>query len=139
MLFPFIASTIECEATALQHALLIAVSCGFERVKFESDCQMTVNAVNNGYIYLNELESLLSTCRSLISSNASYNLAFVRRQANGVAHSLARAFVFQSSSNIFYVLPSCIFAIIFDEMSFCCLQKPTQPYFLNIYTTHQKL
>jgi ribonuclease HI len=74
MLFPFIASTIECEATALQHALLIAVSCGFERVKFESDCQMTVNAVNNGYIYLNELESLLSTCMSLISSNASYKL-----------------------------------------------------------------
>jgi hypothetical protein len=93
MLFPFIASTIECEDTALQHALLIVVYCGFERVKFESDCQMIVNVVNNGCIYLNELEFLLSTCRSLISSNASYNLAFIWRQANRVAHSLARAFV----------------------------------------------
>ncbi|MCI20914.1 hypothetical protein A2U01_0042077 [Trifolium medium] len=65
MVFPFIALAIECEATALPHALLIAVSCGFERVK------------------------------SLISSNASYNLAFVWRQVNRVIHSLARASVFQ--------------------------------------------
>jgi hypothetical protein len=124
MVFPFLASAIECEATTLQHALLIAVSCGFERVKFESDCQMIVIAVNNGYIYLNELEFLLSTCRSLISSNASYNLAFVRQQANRVVHSLATTSVVQSSPNIFMFL-QVIFSvlIIFDEMSFCCLKK----------------
>ncbi|CAJ2672933.1 unnamed protein product [Trifolium pratense] len=76
MVFSFIASTIKCEATVLQHALLIVVSCGFKRVKFESNCQTVVNAVTNGCIYLNELESLLSIYMSLISSNASYNLAF---------------------------------------------------------------
>jgi hypothetical protein len=53
MVFPFIALATECEATALHHALLIDVPCGFERVKFESDCQMIVNAVNNDCIYLN--------------------------------------------------------------------------------------
>jgi hypothetical protein len=59
MVFPLIVSSIECEATTLQHALLIAVSCGFERVKFESDCQKVVNVVTNRCVYKNELESLL--------------------------------------------------------------------------------
>jgi hypothetical protein len=41
IVFLFIASAIECEATvaALQHLLLIAVSCGLEHVKFEKGCQ----------------------------------------------------------------------------------------------------
>jgi hypothetical protein len=60
MVFPFIASTIECEVIALQHALLIVVYCCFERVKFKSDCQMVMNSIDNGCIYPNELESLLS-------------------------------------------------------------------------------
>jgi ribonuclease HI len=60
MVFPFLASAIECEATALQHALLIVVYCGFECVKFKSDCQMVMNSIDNGCIYPNELESLLS-------------------------------------------------------------------------------
>jgi hypothetical protein len=84
MVFPFLASAIECEAT----------TSAIERVKFENVYQMILNDVNNGCIYLNELESLLFMCRSLISSNASYNLAFIQRQANKLAHSLARVSVF---------------------------------------------
>jgi cobalamin biosynthesis Co2+ chelatase CbiK len=93
MVFPFLASAIECEATT-STCSLDSLILGFERLKFENDYQMILNAVNNGCIYLNELEPLLFMCRSLISSNASYNLAFIQRQANKLAHSLAKVSVF---------------------------------------------
>ncbi|KAK2439486.1 two-component response regulator ARR10 [Trifolium repens] len=47
MIFPFIVTPAECEATAMMHALKLALSNGFERVIFESDCQQVVNALHN--------------------------------------------------------------------------------------------
>jgi ribonuclease HI len=38
MIFPFVVTAAECEATAMMHALKLALSNGFERVIFESDC-----------------------------------------------------------------------------------------------------
>ncbi|MCI26639.1 hypothetical protein A2U01_0047836, partial [Trifolium medium] len=39
----------ECEATAMEHVLALALSSGFERVIFESDCQQVVNVLRNDY------------------------------------------------------------------------------------------
>jgi len=108
MTFPYVATAAECEATALQQAIQIALDKGFNRVAFETDCQVVANAVLNNNLYVNELGSLLSTCRTLLSSNASYTLAFIRRQANRVAHSLARASILHASPSIFYHPPYCL-------------------------------
>jgi len=75
----------ECEATTFEHALQIFVNCDYNRVNFESDCQIVVNTPINGGCYDNELDTLLCSCRSLISSNSGYNLSYVRRQANKIA------------------------------------------------------
>ncbi|GAU24354.1 hypothetical protein TSUD_49430 [Trifolium subterraneum] len=77
MVFPFEVTTTECEASALKHALLIDMAKGFERVIFESDCQTVVNATTNDYRYENELGTLLSTCKSVLSTNTNYKIAFV--------------------------------------------------------------
>ncbi|GAU20068.1 hypothetical protein TSUD_381600 [Trifolium subterraneum] len=117
MTFPFEVTAVECEATAMKLALALALSNGFERVLFESDCQQVVNALRNDYLYANELGTLLSTCNSLLISNVDYNVAYVRRQANRVAHNLARTSLFQSSPNVHhYFPPSCISSIILNEM-----------------------
>ncbi|GAU43282.1 hypothetical protein TSUD_36320 [Trifolium subterraneum] len=117
MTFPFEVIVAECEATAMKHALALALSNGFERVLFESDCQQVVNALRNDYLYANELGTLLSTCSSLLISNVNYNVAYVRRQTNRVAHNLVRASLFQSNSNVHhYFPPSCISSIILNEM-----------------------
>ncbi|PNX90900.1 ribonuclease H, partial [Trifolium pratense] len=50
-----IVTAAECEATAMKHALTLALSNGFERVIFENDCQQAVNALHNDYLYANEL------------------------------------------------------------------------------------
>ncbi|KAK2453306.1 two-component response regulator ARR10 [Trifolium repens] len=62
MIFPFVVTTAECEATAMKHALGLALSNGFERVIFESDCQHIVNTLHNDGLYANELATLLSSC-----------------------------------------------------------------------------
>ena len=104
MVFPSISTTAEGEATALQQALQIALDLGLNRVVFETDCQLVVNVVLSNSTYVNELGSLLSNCRAMLFSNASYALAYVRRQANRVAHNLARASMFHYflSSSILY-------------------------------------
>ncbi|GAU14575.1 hypothetical protein TSUD_96390 [Trifolium subterraneum] len=69
--FPHFAPVIECEASTLVVALQIAVESGYAQVNFESDCQIVVNAIINGDVYVNELSTIFTSCRSLISSNAS--------------------------------------------------------------------
>jgi hypothetical protein len=71
--FPFEIIVNECEVSTLKHALLVALSCGFERIIFETDSQIVVNLILNDYRYENELGTLLSTCKSLLSVNVSYN------------------------------------------------------------------
>ncbi|KAK2454436.1 hypothetical protein QL285_001995 [Trifolium repens] len=117
MIFPFVVTAAECEATAMMHALKLALSNDFERVIFESDCQQVVNALRNDCLYANELGILFSTCSSLLIFNAYYNITYVRRQTNRVAHNLARASLFQSSPSVHHFYPpGCISSIIFNEL-----------------------
>ena len=41
---------------------------------------------------------------------------FVRRQANGVAHALARDVALLASSDVYYDIPDCIESLIINEM-----------------------
>jgi len=102
MVFPLAATVVECEVTALQQVLQIALNLGLNRVVFESDCQLVVNAVLNNSSYMNELKSLLSNYIILLLSNVSYALAYIRRQTNIVAHNLARAFILHVTLSIFF-------------------------------------
>ncbi|MCH86393.1 replication protein A 70 kDa dna-binding subunit, partial [Trifolium medium] len=85
------------ESSTFLIAVQIALKSGYAQVNFESDSQYVVNAITNDDVYVNEPDTVLTNCKSLISSNASYNLAFIRREANRVAHNLARASILQSS------------------------------------------
>jgi len=116
MVFPSVTTAVECEATALQQALQIALELGLNRVVFESNCQLVVNAVLNNRSYMNELGSLLSNSRSLLLSYVSYAITYIRRQANIIAHNLARASILHASPSIFYYPPDCIHSYILDEM-----------------------
>jgi len=116
MVFSSISTAVEGEATALQQALQIALDLGLNRVVFETDCQLVVNDALSNSPYVNELGSLLFNCRALLFSNATYALAYVRRQANRVAHNLARASILHASPSIFNHPPYCIDSIIVDEI-----------------------
>jgi len=74
-----------------------------------------VSAVFGNSSYVNELGILLSNCRTLLLSNTNYALAYVKRQANRVAHNLTRASILHASPTIFYHSSFCIYSIILDE------------------------
>ncbi|PNY04309.1 60S ribosomal protein l23 [Trifolium pratense] len=94
--FQSLGTVPKCEATALLISLQMAATRGYESVSFDSDSQTIVNAVLYRSPNENELGSILAQCRAIFSTHVSFNLAFSRRQANRVAHSFARASIFQS-------------------------------------------
>lgn len=54
---------------------------------------------------MDELRNLLSNCRTLLISNASYDPAYIRRQANRIAHNLTRASRLHASRSAFFHPP----------------------------------
>lgn len=63
---------------------------GRENVEIESDSLLTVQAIVGGTDNYLEVGSMLQECRSLISNRPDISISFVKKQANKVAHLLAR-------------------------------------------------
>jgi len=82
MILPSISTATKGKVTILQQDLQIALNLGLDRVVFETDCQLVMNDVLSNSSYVNELQSLLSNCRALLFSNASYALTYVSGQVN---------------------------------------------------------
>ncbi|PNY06036.1 hypothetical protein L195_g002498, partial [Trifolium pratense] len=60
--FPHVAPAVECEVSALLVALQIAVKSGYAHINFESVCQTVVNGITNGDAYVNEVDTILTSC-----------------------------------------------------------------------------
>jgi hypothetical protein len=100
MIFLFVVTAAEYEATAMKHTIALVLSNSLERVIFESDYQYVMNVLRDDCLYTNELDTLHSTCNFLLTSNTNYNISYVRRQTNRVALNLVRASLFQSTLNV---------------------------------------
>jgi len=60
-------------------------------VIFESDSKIVIDAVNSELTPHNELGDIINRCKDLLASRNGYLVRHVRRQANKVAHTIARA------------------------------------------------
>jgi ribonuclease HI len=85
------ATVLEAESMGLLEAIKTATSNGLQRVWFEIDSRSLVNALNTSNTPLNEFWDLVFQCKNLLLNNPDFVVSFVRRQANKVAHSIARA------------------------------------------------
>ena len=63
----------------------------FERVQFESDSQMLVEAIRTKRQDNSEFLSIVNEIILIMLPCANFEVKFVRRQVNSVAHTLARA------------------------------------------------
>ncbi|GAU39232.1 hypothetical protein TSUD_396790 [Trifolium subterraneum] len=84
-------SSIEGEAWALLLAMEEARHRGFDRVQFESDLKVLVEAIHMKRRGNSEFLSIIHDIINVMSSFLNFEVKFVRRQANLVAHTLARA------------------------------------------------
>ncbi|GAU30519.1 hypothetical protein TSUD_65290 [Trifolium subterraneum] len=109
-------SSVEGEAWALLLAMEEARHRGLDRVQFESDSKVLVEVIHMQRRGNSEFLSIVHDILSLMSSFINFEVKFVRRQANLVAHTLARAANFWASFHRFENIPFCIEHLVFNEM-----------------------
>jgi len=101
-------TVLEGEAVALLEALHFANANRWDRVVFESDSSILVQALSSPGHGDSEFYVIVSSIIYQLSLHSNFEVKFVRRQANMVAHSLARAACSWVSHRMFDSYPSCI-------------------------------
>ncbi|GAU10714.1 hypothetical protein TSUD_425140, partial [Trifolium subterraneum] len=101
-------SIIEGEAIALLQAMKEMEQGGFTHVIFETDSKNVIDAVHKFRIGNSEFSSLICNINNVMSLNPNFVVKFIKRQANMVAHTLARAAISWPRRYIFDLLPPCI-------------------------------
>ena len=105
------------EALGLFHAIQWLGDMQFDNIDFALDSQITTNAFNHQREDVSEFGHVISTCKRLFTSLFSNSkVEFNRRQANVVAHTLARVATLSASSTIYSNVPFCIEQFIINEM-----------------------
>ncbi|GAU48756.1 hypothetical protein TSUD_185510 [Trifolium subterraneum] len=109
-------SSVEGEAWALLLTMEEARHRRLNRVQFESDSKILIEAIHMKRRGNSEFLSIVHDILSLMSSFINFEVKFVRRQANLVAHTLARAANSWASFHRFENIPFCIERLVFNEM-----------------------
>jgi len=86
-------------------------------VDFEMDAKRVVDSINSCHSDDTEYGNIISNCKALFSQfYENSRVEFVWRQANEADHSLAKAALSLTSSQILVNIPNCIEHILFNEM-----------------------
>jgi len=84
---------------------------------FEVDSKMVVDSIYGKQLGVSNFSVTIKDCIHLLCTDlVNSDVKFIRRQANEVAHSLAREAPSIASFHILYYIPSCIEPIIINEM-----------------------
>jgi hypothetical protein len=67
-------------------------------VVIEQDCLLVVSAITDNSSNQTEFGYIMKTCRELLQNCQNFEIVYVKRQANFVAHSLTRASKFYARS-----------------------------------------
>jgi ribonuclease HI len=109
-------SIIEGEAMALLEAMKTMEQHGFSHVIYETDSKNVVDAIHNLRMGISEFSSIICNIRNVLALNPNFVVKFVKRQANMVAHTLARAAIVWASRYVVDILPLCITHLVDNEM-----------------------
>ncbi|XP_058775131.1 uncharacterized protein LOC131649383 [Vicia villosa] len=112
-----ISPVLDMEALALKEDMLNAIDLGLDHVIFESDSQNVTNVIRSNLIGISEFSFIISSIKSLLLSFPNFEVKFVKRQANSVAHTLAKAADSWTRRSLFYTIPPCIEPLLYNEMS----------------------
>nr|KYP67732.1 hypothetical protein KK1_024084 [Cajanus cajan]KYP67733.1 hypothetical protein KK1_024085 [Cajanus cajan] len=112
-----VALSHEAEATTLLESICWVCDQGYTHVILELDSKQVVEDILNSNNYYSEYVHILLKCRSLLNSHLNLLVRFILRQANHVAHSLARVSRYYASSHVLYFIPTCITPLILNDIS----------------------
>jgi len=104
------------EALELSHAIHWVRELQLTDVDFELDAKKVVDYYNGGHNNISEFGAIIDKCkRCCFSCFENSKVEFRRRQANDVAHTLAREVTFLSSPHVFNDVPLCIETLTINE------------------------
>jgi ribonuclease HI len=109
-------SILEGESLALLEALRVLEQRGITHVIIESDSKSVVDAICHLRGDYSEFSFIISQINNILRCNPNFEVKFVKRQANMVAHTLARAVISWSRRCTFDSLPPCILTLMNNEM-----------------------
>jgi len=105
------------EALGLFHAIQWLSDMQMDNIDFEVDSKITKHAFTAKRDDISEFGHIVEASRSMFHSKFSNSrVEFVRRQANVVAHTLAREATLLASVVVYYAIPNCIESSIINEM-----------------------
>ena len=117
MTYPCTVSVDVGEALGLHSAVQWLSDMQLNNVDFETDSKLTADAFLSTRNDLSEFGCIISSRRSLFSTSFSNSrVEFVRRQANVVAHALAREATSLASPAVYFDIPDCTETLIINEM-----------------------
>jgi ribonuclease HI len=109
-------SIVEGEAHALLEALSRVEERGITHVIFETDSKSVVDAIQKLSSGFSEFSAIICNIQNVLSRNPNFVVKFIKRQANMVAHTLARVAGSWASRCICEILPLCISSLLNNEM-----------------------
>jgi ribonuclease HI len=106
----------EGEALALFEAMKELQHRGFHDVIFETDAHNIVHALRRRNTGVSEFSSIIYKIKCMLSLNVGFEVKPIRRQANMIAHTIARAAISWSRRHIFDSVLPCINNLLHNEM-----------------------
>jgi hypothetical protein len=110
-------TVLEGEAMTLLDAIKLDADSGWNRVIFESESSILVQSLSSHCYGESEFYAIVSSIIAQLSLHSNFKVNFIRRQANTVAHTLARVACSWASHRIFYVYHSCIEHCLINDIS----------------------
>ncbi|XP_075485321.1 uncharacterized protein LOC142525036 [Primulina tabacum] len=102
----------EGEAIGLLEALSWIRNSNYPKVLFEVDALTVYNAMTESAVDITEFGGIMGRCRDIVATNPCFSVHFTRRQANEVAHVLAKHSRFYASPCVWSETPMCIGALM---------------------------
>ncbi|XP_074336387.1 uncharacterized protein LOC141673535 [Apium graveolens] len=112
-------SVVEAEAEGIMEALSWIMDMGKQNdeVIIESDTKLNVDAIACQKMNFLEVGEIIETCKQMLSNLCRVLIIFVRKNANRVAHEVAKIPCLVNSHNVFTFSPTCLL----EALSYDCL------------------
>lgn len=117
MRFSGAVTVLEAELTGIWEAMVWSRDVAESPVIVESDSLLSVQAINNGHDNLLESGDLVQQCQEEIRSSSRISVSHVKKQANKVAHNLARIPCELNCFTLFSSPPSCLLETLLSDFS----------------------
>ncbi|XP_074324401.1 uncharacterized protein LOC141661315 [Apium graveolens] len=110
-------TVVEAECIGVREALSWVMTFQNKKIKVESDSLLTIRAIQGKRCNLMEIGHVIESCRSMLQHLPLVSINYVRKQANRVAHSLARITCSVNCFTVFSSPPNHLVETILNDFS----------------------